>query len=60
MNCPQNHKIYEVSDQTHVVGMDIAKRKHYACSVDIRKRVLQMLFPSSSRNKALSNVPAHS
>lgn len=45
MNCTQNHKIDQVTNQTLVVGMDIAKRKHYACFVDDRGRVLQKSFP---------------
>ncbi|QZA03024.1 IS110 family transposase [Escherichia coli] len=45
MNCTQNHKIDQVTDETLVVGMDIAKRKHYACFVDARGRVLQKSFP---------------
>jgi transposase len=45
MNCTQNRKIDQVTDQTLIVGMDIAKRKHYACFVDVRGRVLKKSFP---------------
>ncbi|MED4979823.1 IS110 family transposase, partial [Geobacillus stearothermophilus] len=31
MNCTQNYKIDQVTEQTLVVGIDIAKRTHYAC-----------------------------
>ncbi|MBR2077914.1 IS110 family transposase, partial [Geobacillus stearothermophilus] len=38
MNCTQNYKIDQVTEQTLVVGIDIAKRTHYACFVDDRGR----------------------
>ncbi|TCJ93318.1 UNVERIFIED_ORG: transposase [Anoxybacillus amylolyticus] len=44
MNCTQNHKIDQVTEQTLVVGIDIAKRTHYACFVDDRGRVLRKSF----------------
>lgn len=47
MNSTQNHKINQVSEETLVVGMDIAKRSHYACFVDDRGRVLRKAFPVS-------------
>ncbi|MER2236890.1 MAG: IS110 family transposase, partial [Psychrobacillus sp.] len=40
MNNSTNHKINQVSEKTLVIGIDIAKRKHYACAVDDRGRVL--------------------
>ena len=45
MNCTQNYKIDQVTEQTLVVGIDIAKRTHYACFVDDRGRVLRKSFP---------------
>ncbi|XWN53145.1 IS110 family transposase [Anoxybacillus flavithermus] len=45
MNCTQNRKIEQVTDQTLVIGMDIAKQKHYAAMVDARGRVLKKSFP---------------
>ncbi len=30
MNCTQNRKIEQVTEQILVIGMDIAKHKHYA------------------------------
>lgn len=45
MNRNMNEKINQVSEQTLVIGIDIAKRKHYACAMDDRGRVLQKSFP---------------
>ncbi|MBJ8030396.1 IS110 family transposase [Bacillus cereus group sp. N21] len=47
MNFNQNHKINQVTDQTLVIGMDIAKRTHYACMVDERGLLLKKSFPVS-------------
>lgn len=47
MDFKQNYKINQVTEQTLVVGMDIAKRTHYACFVDERGRVLKKSFPVS-------------
>jgi transposase len=44
MDFKQNQKINQVTEQTLVVGIDIAKRTHYACFVDDRGRVLQKSF----------------
>lgn len=44
MDFKQNQKINQVTEQTLVVGIDIAKRTHYACIVDDRGRVLQKSF----------------
>lgn len=40
----ENAKINQVDESTLVVGMDIAKRIHYACFVDDRGRVLKKSF----------------
>lgn len=45
MDCTQNSKINQVTDTTLVIGMDIAKRTHYASLIDIRGRVLKKAFP---------------
>ena len=37
-------KLNQVTENTLVVGMDIAKRTHYACFVDERGRVLEKAF----------------
>lgn len=42
MNSNTNEKIIKVSENTLVVGIDIAKRKHFACALDDRDRVLQI------------------
>lgn len=44
MNRNMNHKINQVSENTLVIGIDIAKNKHYACAIDDRGRVLQRSF----------------
>lgn len=45
MNDNINLKINQVNEKTLVIGIDIAKRKHYACAVDDRGRVLRKAFP---------------
>lgn len=45
MNSNTNDKINQVSENTLVIGIDIAKHKHFACAVDDRGRVLQKSFP---------------
>lgn len=50
MNRNMNHKINQVTDKTLVVGIDIAKRKQYACAIDDRGRVLQKSFPFLQTN----------
>ncbi|GAE31782.1 IS110 family transposase [Halalkalibacter hemicellulosilyticus] len=47
MDFKQNQKINQVSEKTLVVGIDIAKRTHFACFTDDRGRVLQKSFPVS-------------
>lgn len=47
MNFNMNEKINQVSENTLVVGIDIAKHKHFACAIDDRGRVLQKSFPIS-------------
>lgn len=45
MNFKQNDKINQVTNKTLVIGMDIAKRTHYACMVDERGLLLKKSFP---------------
>ena len=40
-----NEKIDQVSENTLVVGIDIAKHKHFACAIDDRGRMLEKSFP---------------
>ncbi|MGD6875772.1 IS110 family transposase [Bacillus infantis] len=47
MDFKQNQKINQVTENTLVIGIDIAKRTHYACFVDDRGRVLQKSFSVS-------------
>jgi transposase len=44
MHSKINYKINQVTDNTLVVGIDIAKRVHYACFVDERGRVVEKAF----------------
>ena len=37
--------INQVTEKTLVIGIDVAKKKHFACAVDERGRVLQKSFP---------------
>src|SRR5690606_35134143 len=53
MNFISNKKINQVTDQTLSVGMDIAKKKHYACFVDERGRVLKKSFPVPQSREGL-------
>jgi len=46
-NFIQNYKMNQVTDQTLITGMDIAKRSHYACMVDERGLLLKKSFPVS-------------
>lgn len=45
MNSNMNQKINQVTENTLVIGIDIAKYKHFACAIDERGRVLQKSFP---------------
>ncbi|NNU95007.1 IS110 family transposase, partial [Geobacillus sp. NFOSA3] len=56
MNSISNKKINQVTDQTLVVGMDIAKKKHYACFVDERGRVLKKSFPVPQSREGLEGL----
>ena len=54
MNSNTNEKINQVSENTLVIGIDIAKHKHFACAIDDRGRVLQKSFPILPINLATS------
>lgn len=41
MHHKMNDKIIQVSPKTIVIGIDIAKYKHYACTVDNRDLVFE-------------------
>ncbi|WP_285398378.1 IS110 family transposase [Lysinibacillus sp. fls2-241-R2A-57] len=47
MHSNTNYKINQVTENTLVIGIDIAKKKHYACAIDERGRVLQKSFSFS-------------
>jgi len=60
MHSISNKKINQVTDQTLVVGMDIAKKKHYACFVDERGRVLKKIVSRSAIQRRVGMVvPVH-
>ncbi|MCM3790811.1 IS110 family transposase [Domibacillus indicus] len=44
MNSIANEKLNQVTENTLVIGMDIAKSVHYACFVDERGRVIEKAF----------------
>ncbi|MBZ9536736.1 IS110 family transposase [Cytobacillus oceanisediminis] len=50
MDFKQNQKINQVTDKTLVIGIDIAKRTHYACFVDDRGRMLRKSLSISQSN----------
>ena len=55
MNFKWNEKLNQVTENTLVVGMDIAKRVHYVCFVDERGRVIEKPFLYINQKKALKN-----
>lgn len=56
MNFNTNEKINQVSENTLVIGIDIAKHKHYACAIDDRGRVLQKSFPITQSRIGFENL----
>ncbi|MCM2675105.1 IS110 family transposase [Alkalicoccobacillus plakortidis] len=51
MNHTRNDRLDQVQEDTLVIGIDIAKFKHYACAVNDRSRELSDAFPfHQSRN----------
>ncbi|MBD8071640.1 IS110 family transposase [Bacillus sp. PS06] len=54
MDFNQNQKINQVTERTLVIGIDIAKRTHYACFVDDRGRVLQKSFSVSQSQEGFN------
>jgi transposase len=51
-----NEKINQVTENTLVVGMDIAKRFHYACFVDERGRVIEKAFAVHQSKKGFESL----
>lgn len=45
MHSNTNQKINQVTENTLVIGIDIAKHKYFACAIDDRGRGLQKSFP---------------
>ena len=56
MDFIQNQKINQVTENTLVVGMDIAKRTHYASFVDDRGRILQKAFPVQQSQEGFQHL----
>lgn len=58
MNFNRNEKINQVSENTLVIGMDIAKHKHYACAIDDRGRALlfRVMMPLILHNPAFKQL----
>ncbi|MBT2756775.1 IS110 family transposase, partial [Mesobacillus foraminis] len=59
MDFKQNQKINQVTEKTLVVGIDIAKRKHFACFVDDRGRVLQKSFSVLQSSQGFESFYQH-
>lgn len=36
MDFTQNNRLAQINEQTLIIGIDIAKRKHVACTIDDR------------------------
>ncbi len=51
-----NEKINQVTENTLVIGIDIAKRVHYACFVDERGRVIEKAFAVHQSNKGFETL----
>ncbi|MGE6486865.1 IS110 family transposase [Paenisporosarcina sp. NPDC076898] len=56
MNFKWNEKLNQVTEHTLVVGMDIAKRVHYACFVDERGRVIEKAFAVHQSKQGFENL----
>ena len=56
MHFKWNNKINQVTENTLVVGMDIAKRIHYACFVDERGRVIEKAFAVHQSKEGFENL----
>ncbi|MBM7098054.1 IS110 family transposase [Bacillus sp. H-16] len=50
MHHNRNYKINQVTESTLVIGVDIAKKTHYACPIDYRGRELQKAFRIQQSN----------
>ncbi len=56
MNSMTNHKINQVTEQTLIVGIDIAKYKHYAVFTDERGRELEKAFPIKQTHEGFEQL----
>ncbi len=56
MHSKWNNKINQGTENTLVVGMDIAKRIHYACFVDERGRVIEKAFAVHQSKEGFENL----
>jgi len=56
MHFKWNNKINQVTENTLVVGMDIAKHIHYACFVDERGRVIEKAFAVHQSKEGFENL----
>lgn len=56
MHSKMNNKINQVTENTLVVGIDIAKRVHYACFVDERGRVIEKAFAVHQSKEAFESL----
>lgn len=58
MNCTQNEKISQVSDETMVVGIDVSSETHYARAFDFRGREVGKVFKFCSDAAGFSDFTA--
>ena len=59
MNNKRNQKINQVTNSTLIIGIDIAKRTHYACAVDDRGRELSKSFAVHQSNQGFQQFYIH-
>lgn len=55
MNNTRNQRVNQVSETTLVIGIDIAKRTHYACAVDYRGFELSKSYPFKQSRDGFEN-----
>jgi len=59
MHSNLNDKINQVTEKTLVIGIDIAKKKHFACASDDRGRLLEKPFPILQSRDGFEAFYAH-
>ncbi len=59
MNNNRNQRINQVTNSTLILGIDIAKRTHYACAVDDRGRELSKSFSVQQSNQGFQQFYIH-